>query len=35
VADLTAAVAKMTKDMASMKAKFNAMAKKYKFAPIK
>ena len=35
VADLTAAVDKLTKDMASMKAKFNAMAKKYKFAAIK
>ena len=35
VADLTAAVDKLTKDLAAMKAKFNAMAKKYKFAPIK
>jgi hypothetical protein len=34
-ADLTAAVASMMKSVASMKAKYNAMAKKYKFAPIK
>jgi len=35
VADLTAAVAKLKKDMASIKAKYNAMAKKHKFTAIK
>jgi hypothetical protein len=35
IADLTAAVAKLEKTMASIKAKYNAMAKKHKFALIK
>ena len=35
IADLTAAVDKLNKDMASMKARYNAMAKKYKFKAIK
>jgi hypothetical protein len=35
VADLTAAFDKLMTDIAKMKAKYNLMAKKYKFAPIK